>query len=1167
MSSNVFEMTNRRYGRLDDSAEADLVLRNIDDTDASHHGDYPRASAAQEPLVGGGSHFRTVYLNWPEKNDVFEYPDNCVSTSKYTWWTFLPKFLLEQFSRYANLFFLAMSIIQQIPGVSPTGRWTTAVPLLCVLIATAVKEILEDYARHRADDEVNNRRIKVIREGTFMTLKWTQVKVGDIVRVIDHQFSPADLLLLASSEPQAMCYIETANLDGETNLKLKQGLQVTSYLTSPREARTVQGVVQCEQPNQRLYNFEGTITLESGSPIPITNEQILLRGAQLKNTPWVYGLVIFTGPETKLMQNSSDRSAHKVKLSNVEEVTNFQILIMFGVLILLSLFSSIAQLIWMDDVGDLNLWYLRYCGQGRTDCSSTQNFIKNILTFMLLYQNLIPISLVITMEVAKYIQAYYINHDAELYYPVTNVCAVARTSTLNEELGQVQYIFSDKTGTLTRNCMVFKMASIGGVVYGSASELTDGFNDHSLIDNLTGGHPTASVIREYLTLLSVCHTVIPEKDKINPDRIAYQAASPDEAALIHAVKKLGFSFNVRTPKAIYINALGQDQCFEVLNVLEFNSTRKRMSVIVRTPQGTIKLFCKGADTVIYERLGPSQPFSAATLEHLEIFASQGLRTLCLAVAEISEAEYLQWNEVYKKAAVSLINREDEIDRAAELIEKNLFLLGVSAIEDKLQENVPETIMSLLDAGIKLWVLTGDKQETAINVGFACKLLNDKMTILLCNVKTRAQARDYITGKLEDLNAFMGKQNDGLAFVIDGHTLSLILESEIELDFLRLSKMCKSVICCRVSPLQKAQVVRLMKRHEHAITLAIGDGANDVAMIQAAHVGVGISGEEGLQAARSADYSIARFFHLKRLLLVHGALSYRRLSKLVLYSFYKNIALYLVQFWFAFMNLFSGQILFEKWTLGFYNILFTALPPLAIGAFDMDVSVDTLMKVPQLYISGVSGSFFNVQVFWSWTMNAVFHSALCFWFGLGFFANDIVVSSGTNEGLWVMGATVFTYVLFTVVLKYALIISNWTVWSHIAAWASIAVWFLYLIVYGYVWPAGDIATENYQIQWMMFQSGTFWFSIIIVPIACLARDFAWKAFQRNFQPKNYHIIQEMTLMRADPNLIKSAFSLRSFVQKIPVFDRFISRGFAFSAGERGQADVIRKYDTNIEKPEG
>eukprot|EP01135_Chromosphaera_perkinsii_P005822 Nk52_evm11s367 gene=Nk52_evmTU11s367 len=1171
--SNVFELSgrnNRSYGRLDDDGATDVILDNIDDSadnpDREGRDSFTAGNNTARRStsgVGGPRHvssaFRTVYINWPEKNEVFEYCSNSISTAKYTIWWFLPKFLFEQFSRYANLFFLLMSIFQQIPGVSPSGQFTTLVPLLCVLTATAIKEIVEDYARHRSDDEVNNRKVKVIREGTFMTLKWTQVRVGDVVRVIDNQFFPADLVLLSSSEPQGMCYIETANLDGETNLKLKQALPQTSYLTSPREARSVQGVVECEQPNQRLYNFDGNITLEGGQSIPLSNEQILLRGAQLKNTPWIYGLVIFTGHESKLMQNST---AAPIKRSNVEEVTNFQIIFMFVWLAAMALFSAIAGWVELEHEGESNLWYLMYGLDG------PQNFFLNFLTFCLLYQNLIPISLVIMMEVAKYIQAFYINHDEELYYEKKNVQAVARTSNLNEELGQVQYIFSDKTGTLTQNQMVFKKASVAGVMYGSSDPDLDDFEDPALIDNLTSGHPTASVIREYLTLIGVCHTVIPEKDKINPDRISYQCASPDEAALVKAVKQLGFSFNVRTPESVLLNVLGQDQKFEILNVLEFNSTRKRMSVIVRSPQGTIKLFCKGADNVIYERLAANQPFADATMKHLEEFASEGLRTLCLGVTEIPEEEYKKWNDIYHRAATSLVNREDEIDKAAELIEKNLFLLGATAIEDKLQEQVPETIVSLLDAGIKLWVLTGDKQETAINVGFACRLLNDKMTILVCNSETRSEARDYITGKLEELSAFMGKQNDGLALVIDGHTLGLILESELELDFLRLAKMCKSVVCCRVSPLQKAQVVRLMKRHEKAITLAVGDGANDVAMIQAAHVGIGISGEEGLQAARSSDYSVARFFHLRRLLLVHGALSYRRLSKLVLFSFYKNIALYLVQFWFAFYNVFSGQILFERWTIGFYNILFTALPPLAIGAFDMHVSIDNLMRVPQLYQVGPKGQFFNVQVFWFWAINAVFHSAVCFYMGLGMYDNDVVKSNGTAAGLWVMGTTVYTYVLLTVIGKFALVIGVWTVWCHVAAWGSVLVWFIYLMVYGSIFNGNtEFASEVYQIQWYMFSSGVFWFSLFVVPVFALTRDFTWKAVQRNFFPKNYHIIQEMTLMHADPNLIKSAFSLRSFVQKIPVLDRFISHGFAFSAGERGQAEFIRKYDTNIEKPEG
>ncbi|KAI7063342.1 putative phospholipid-transporting, partial [Hortaea werneckii] len=283
-----------------------------------------------------------------------------------------------------------------------------------------------------------------------------------------------------------------------------------------------------------------------------------------------------------------------------------------------------------------------------------------------------------------------------------------------------------------------------------------------------------------------------------------------------------------------------------------------------------------------------------TLLHLEEYAAEGLRTLCLAVREVPEAEFHEWRDVFNTAATTVTgNRAEELDKAAELIEHDFTLLGATAIEDKLQEGVPDTIHTLQTAGIKVWVLTGDRQETAINIGMSCKLISEDMTLLIVNEENAEATRQNIEKKLEAIRSQHagGVEMETLALVIDGKSLTFALEKDMEKLFLDLAVMCKAVICCRVSPLQKALVVKLVKRHLKSILLAIGDGANDVSMIQAAHIGVGISGVEGLQAARSADVSIAQFRYLRKLLLVHGSWSYQRISKVILYFYYKNTALF------------------------------------------------------------------------------------------------------------------------------------------------------------------------------------------------------------------------------------------------------------------------------------
>ncbi|KAI1883759.1 hypothetical protein AGOR_G00234850 [Albula goreensis] len=817
---------------------------------------------------------RVIFINQPQYT---KFCSNHVSTAKYNVLTFLPRFLYAQFRRAANSFFLFIALLQQIPDVSPTGRWTTLVPLLFILVVAAVKEVIEDLKRHNADSVVNKKKTQVLRNGSWEIVHWEKVAVGEIVRATNGDHLPADLVILSSSEPQAMCYIETSNLDGETNLKIRQGLQVTSEVRDADSLMRLTGRMDCENPNRHLYDFVGTIRLEGHSAVPLGPDQILLRGAQLRNTQWVHGIVVYTGHDTKLMQNST---RPPLKLSNVERITNFQILVLFGCLLAISLVCSIGQTIWKHQHGN-DAWYmdLNYGGAA--------NFGLNFLTFIILFNNLIPISLLVTLEVIKFIQAFFINWDTDMHYEVTNTPAMARTSNLNEELGQVKYIFSDKTGTLTCNVMQFKKCTIAGMAYGHTQQSAEEerFNDPSLLENLRGDHPTAQTIMEFMTMMALCHTAVPERID---GKIVYQAASPDEGALVRAARNLGFVFTGRTPDSVIIECLGREERYELLNVLEFTSTRKRMSVIMRTPSGKIRLYCKGADTVIYERLADSSKYKDITLTHLKLFATEGLRTLCYAMADISEASYKEWVEMYELASITIQNRVLKLEESYELIEKNLHLLGATAIEDKLQDKVPETIETLMKADIKIWILTGDKQETAINIGHSCKLLTKNMGLLVINEDSLDDTREILNQHCSMLGNTLHKENN-FALIIDGKSLKYALTFGARQLFLDLALSCKAVICCRVSPLQKSEVVEMVKKQVQVITLAIGDGANDVGMIQTAHVGVGISGNEGLQAANSSDYSIAQFKYLKNLLLVHGAWNYNRVAKCILYCFYKTLS--------------------------------------------------------------------------------------------------------------------------------------------------------------------------------------------------------------------------------------------------------------------------------------
>ncbi|XP_072108889.1 phospholipid-transporting ATPase IA isoform X4 [Mobula birostris] len=1109
---------------------------------------------------------RIIFINRPQ---LVKFCSNHVSTAKYNLLTFLPRFLYSQFRRAANSFFLFIALLQQIPDVSPTGRYTTLVPLLFILLVAAVKEIIEDIKRHSADSGVNKKKAQVLRNGAWEIVHWEKVAVGEIVKVTNGEHLPADLVIISSSEPQAMCYIETSNLDGETNLKIRQGLPQTADIKDIESLMNFSGKLECESPNRHLYDFVGNLQFDGKSTYPLGQDQILLRGAQLRNTQWVHGIVVYTGHDTKLMQNTTQAP---LKLSNVEHITNVQILFLFGILLFISLVCAIGSTIWNKRHSE-GVWYLHFSESGAA------YFGLNFLTFIILFNNLIPISLLVTLEVVKFIQAFFINWDIDMLYEPTNTPAMARTSNLNEELGQVKYIFSDKTGTLTCNVMEFKKCTVAGIAYGQAdsSNGESTFQDVSLLENLKGNHPTAPVICEFLTMMAICHTAVPERDA---DRIIYQASSPDEGALVRAARQLGFVFSGRTPNSVIIEALGQEEKYELLHVLEFTSNRKRMSVIVRTPSGKLRLYCKGADTVIYERLSESSRYKDITLKHLEQFATEGLRTLCFAVAEISEMMYQDWLEIYQRASTALQNRILKLEESYELIEKNLQLLGATAIEDRLQDKVPETIETLSKADIKIWILTGDKQETAINIGHACKLLTKSMGLMVLNAHTLDTTRETLSHHCSTLGDALRRDND-FALIIDGKTLKYALTFGVRQSFLDLALSCKAVICCRVSPLQKSEIVEMVKKQVKVITLAIGDGANDVGMIQTAHVGVGISGNEGLQAANSSDYSIAQFKYLKNLLLVHGAWNYNRVAKCILYCFYKNIVLYIIEIWFAFVNGFSGQILFERWCIGLYNVIFTALPPLTLGIFERTCRKENMLKYPELYKTSQNALNFNTKVFWVHCLNGLFHSIILFWFPLEALKHDTVFENGKTPGCLLLGNMVYTFVVITVCLKAGLETSSWTTFSHVAIWGSIGMWVVFFAIYSSLWPAIPLAPDISGEAVMLFSSGVFWMGLFFIPVATLLCDVVYKVFKRTFCKTMVEEVQELEAQFRDPGaavygkslseraqLLKNVFKKNTFnLHRSDSLQQSSLHGYAFSQDENGivsQSEVVRAYDTTKQR---
>lgn len=1174
---------------------------------------------------------------------------NAIRTSRYNVFDFFPKQLLFQFTRLGNFYFLCVGIPQTIPGISTTGNYTTILPLLFFVLLTILKEGYDDYKRHRLDKVENAQPVTVLQREdgaasggrgawfcaqTIQSLLhrspksteaheshdtevtggfgWTQVawkdlKVGDVIKLSRDQEIPADLILLHADGENGLAYVETMALDGETNLKSKQ------VLPEFQGCDTISGLLDCkaefviEDPNADLYGFNGRVTVNDKT-VPLTLNEVVYRGSTLRNTPCAVGVVINSGEECKIRMNANHHP--KAKRPALESVWNRVVLSLVLYVIFLTMGCSIGYYLWRRST-EQYAWYIRGDSVPAEDI---------IIGYAIMFNNVIPLALYVSLEIVKIGQMLILNGDLGMYDEATDTPARCNTNTILENLGQIGYIFSDKTGTLTENVMKFRRMTIAGTAWlhdmdmrkeptlsssddpavgeklsprARSMEITPSISQSTsnvdasrkMIQSPTSGRRSSSHWRtttaagrsqsdlttedlvdfirrrpnslfarkatQYILAMALCHSCLPE---IRDGEIEFQASSPDELALVRAAQELGYTVVQRSGQQITLkisNADGSEatRIYEILDVIEFSSKRKRMSIILRCPDRRIWMICKGADSLILPRLrtaqvalqkaeevkqsaemeralqrkslqqeprnsfggrpsltirrsiggnrpsiggsglrppiyGRSKSFDinnvyameersrpslsrgasldvtpsltprarsavgrprdkfdflddpsindeatifTRSFQLLDDFATEGLRTLLYAHKFIPETEYQAWKRVFHAAETSLVDRQDQIEKAGELIEENLELVGASAIEDKLQKGVPETIDKLRRANIKIWMLTGDKRETAINIAHSARICLPESQVYILDATT-GDLENQMLEVMEDLQI----SSDGCQMpssnirnhsvvVIDGHTLAMVESPTDDPTNPRLKDLLfsmiphiDSVICCRASPAQKAFIVRATRKTTASLpvtspclTLAIGDGANDLAMIAEAHVGVGISGREGLQAARVADYAISQFSFLQRLLLVHGRWNYVRTSKFVLWTFWKEMFFYLPQEIFTRWTGYTGTSLYESWSLTVLNVLFTSLCVIVPGVWEQDLKAETLLAVPELYVYGQRGKALDLWKYAGWMLGAGVEGVLVFfgcWASYGYFGQ---LGGLRDDGLFAFGDLVFS----------------------------------------------------------------------------------------------------------------------------------------------------------------
>eukprot|EP00210_Caulerpa_lentillifera_P001750 g1680.t1 len=1205
-----------------------------------------------------------------------KFVNNAISTSKYNIITFLPIFLFEMFSRVAYLYFLAQAALSFWDEISPFSPIGATLALLFVLFVSGVKAIAEDIKRHNQDNITNNTDAVVInpQTGEPKIVKWREINVGDIVKVKDDELFPADILCLHTGLKDKVCFIRTTNLDGESNLKIRKPVDIKSAILGNQDRGVVEQIeegeeedpdssalnenfqfrekvlLECEVPNGNLHKFRGRLDVygeDSRVHIPITMSEMLLRGTLLKNSGYVYGLAVYTGPETRIQMNAAKVP---LKVGSFDRFLNIQIAILISVQAILCVLLAMASYMWRESVGkDRYYLALDQYVQGNYDNGAIYVAL-NFITFWILTSYMVPISLFVTMEIVKFWQAFvFVNNDQSMTDPEDpSEHAHARNSNLNEDLGKVEYIFSDKTGTLTSNEMQLRKVNIKGITYGDNNfkvenciESNRGFDalhnfdermstsvdllkkksywndlvecggsreyilsmpvsDPSLqrLDTSDREHLQAELnefrriglravrsslssisgdtrlirtmsslndkgeqidvdndcISEYVfgwhmvdfwTNICLCHSLIIEQ-RVGEDGVVehvYQGPSPDEVALVEAGRNLGFEFKERTKDGISLKMFGHEVTFDILNVLEFSSDRKRMSIIARASDGTLRLFCKGADNVMMSRLKDDidMDLKQKTEQALHDFSVQGLRTLVLGTRLLTPEAYEEWDARYQEAARSLADdREKRVDEIAAELEKDFELVGLTAIEDKLQDGVPYAIETLRLAGMKVWMITGDKMETAINIGISCNLITSQEGVLTLSADNKSEA----IANLQDIKARVDElmsANRRVELVVDGPSLIHILGNDLETQLAEIGASCSGVVICRSSPSQKAAIVKIMMQHEQRLVLeksffgfkapwlvkrwraenrriqskalSIGDGANDVAMIQAADVGIGIAGKEGRQAVNNSDYALIQFRHLTRLLLVHGQLSHYRLARLIKFSFFKNMAFASILILYQFYSGYSGQSLIDDISAAMFNVVFTSMPILLFSVLDRPMDPNTMMRFPQMYNHSDS---LSAGVFWkTGVLQGFIDGAICF-----FVPYYAITPSGPEavDGLWAVGKTIFVAILGAVTLEACLVARYWTSTYALFVFLSYFLVFPFFILFPYIERGFDIYdSRQYGIAEDVFSTAIFWLVIFGVYSITFGHRYFIRTTKWLFRPDDNMILAEYEFLGREKGL--------------------------------------------------
>lgn len=909
---------------LSQSDGTERLLPNSSDQDALNHSQSPSSRKS-----------RVVTNNLPKQRG-YDFPSNAISNAKYNAITFLPIILYEQFKFFFNLYFLIVALSQAWEPLRIGYLSSYVVPLAFVLSVTMGKEAWDDILRRRRDTEANSELYELRNTGKLVPSK--DLRVGDVVSLYTNQRVPADLVVLKSTESTGESFIRTDQLDGETDWKLRtacsltQAANVLNYADGELE-------LQCPPPEKSITQFQGTLSF-MGNEAPLS----------VDNTMWAYtvvasgsveGIIIYTGKDTRMALNTN---ASRTKISLLElEVNNISKILCACVFLL-----SVVLVAFQGFTGE---WYLQ------------------ILRFLILFSTIIPVSLRVNLDMAKSVYAHNIEHDQTI--PET----VVRTSTIPEDLGRIDYLLTDKTGTITQNDMDLRKIHVGTVAFGqdSMDEVSE-YVTQSVKAQLSGAESKQSrrdVVKRVWNLvhcLSVCHSVTPTEDvdAEGNTSVAYQAVSPDEIAIVAWTAEVGMELVKRDRKGMTIRHTASGELFDyrVLYVFPFNSDSKRMGIIVQRGENEIWYFVKGADTAV----GPLVQANDWLDEEVGNMAREGLRTLVVARKALSVGQLEKFATAYAEASLVMGRDRDQLlaNVVTEHLEHDLELLGVTGVEDKLQPEIKPSLETLRNAGIKIWMLTGDKVETAKCVAISSRLVSRGQYIhTITNISSTYEAIQHLD--------YLASTNNGACLLMDGSSLHFY-QREMPLDFARVALKLPVVVACRCTPQQKADLTQMVKHLTGKRVAAIGDGGNDVSMIQAADIGLGIVGKEGRQASLAADFSVTYFCHITKLLLWHGRNSYKRSAKLAQVVIHRGLVISVCQAVFSICSKFEPLALYQGWLMVGYATIYTMAPVFSLVT-DHDIDEHLTRMYPELYDELKDGHSLSYRSFFAWVLVSLYQGII------------------------------------------------------------------------------------------------------------------------------------------------------------------------------------------------